>query len=198
MTAGTMSKRFQSAWRLRPVPRPQQAPTYAISTYLPRTMPFATADLYDAHADEVQVLTPMLRSLGGQAQVHGKIYTLKLHEDNSLVRQALSEPGEGQILVVDGGGSLRCALVGDNLAQLAIDQGWAGIVVYGCIRDAVLIAQMDLGVWALATTPVKSIKRNVGLAQAPVTFGGVTFRPGAYLYADSDGILVAPRDLLAT
>lgn len=158
-------------------------------------MNFATADLYDAHADSVQVLTPMLQHYGGRQVFHGEIYPIKLHEDNSLVREMLSQPGEGRVLVVDGGGSLRCALVGDNLARLAIEQGWSGIVVYGCIRDAAVIAEMEVGVMALNTTPVKSVKRGVGLHPDSVTFGGVTFHRGAFLYADQDGVLLSQAEL---
>jgi len=158
-------------------------------------MEFRTADLYDDHSDQVVCVEPMFRAYGGLARFGGPITTLKVHEDNSLVRETLSQPGQGGVLVVDGGGSLRCALVGDRLAQLAIDQGWHGILVYGCIRDVAVIDAMPIGIRALNTTPVKSVKRGVGLRDEVVTFGGVTFRPGAYLYADQDGILVSAQAL---
>lgn len=165
-----------------------------------KRIPIQTADLLDAHeaalqAGTLQVLAPMFHSYGGRAAFGGAIRTLKLFEDNSWVRAALSEPGDGRVLVVDGGGSLRCALVGDQLAELAVKHAWAGIVVYGCIRDARAMRAMDLGVLALATHPLKSIKKNVGEVDIPVTFGGVTLVPGHYLYADEDGVIVSRNAL---
>lgn len=155
-----------------------------------------TADLCDAHEDQVHVVAPMFRSYGGRTAFGGPIATLKLFEDNSLVRKALESPGEGRVLVIDGGGSMRCALVGDQLAELAVNNGWSGIVVYGCIRDSKAIGQMDLGVFALGTHPKKTIKRNSGEADLPLVFGGVTFTPGHYLYADEDGVIVSATPLL--
>lgn len=133
----------------------------------------------------------MLHSFGGRPAFGGQIATLKLFEDNSLVRKAVESEGKGRVLVIDGGGSLRRALVGDQLAALAVANGWAGLVVYGCIRDSRAIAEMDLGVFAIDTHPLKTVKRNVGEADIPVTFGGVTFHPGEWLYADDDGIIVS-------
>jgi regulator of ribonuclease activity A len=164
-------------------------------------MSFQTADLCDQaepqiRAGTVRVVAPVFRSYGGRRAFHGPIATLKLHEDNSLVRKALESAGDGRVLVVDGGGSLRCALVGDQLARLGNGNGWAGILVYGCIRDSRAIAEMDIGVLALATHPQKSVKKGVGDADIPVTFGGVTFHPGEHLYADEDGIVVAASALV--
>jgi regulator of ribonuclease activity A len=163
-------------------------------------MRFATADLCDQYEDELRtgavcVVAPMFRSFGGRPAFHGPIATLKLFEDNSFVRKALEQPGTGRILVIDGGGSLRRALVGDQLAAMGAKNGWAGIVVNGCIRDSTAIAAMDIGVLALATHPQRTDKKNVGEIGIAVTFGGVTFRPDDYLYADSDGVLVANHDL---
>jgi regulator of ribonuclease activity A len=162
-------------------------------------MSVQTADLCDQYEAElgttVRVVAPMFRSYGGHPAFAGQIVTLKLFEDNSLVREALGEDGRGKVLVVDGGGSLRCALVGDQLAVLARKNGWEGIVVYGCIRDSAAIGEIDLGVRALATHPQKSIKKGVGDRNLAVTFGGVTFRPGEWLYADLDGVMVAGRPL---
>jgi regulator of ribonuclease activity A len=162
-------------------------------------MSVQTADLCDQYEAElgttVRVVAPMFRSYGGRPAFAGQIVTLKLFEDNSLVREALGEDGRGKVLVVDGGGSLRCALVGDQLAVLARKNGWEGIVVYGCIRDSAAIGEIDLGVLALATHPQKSIKKGVGDRSLAVTFGGVTFRPGEWLYADLDGVMVAGRPL---
>lgn len=163
-------------------------------------MSFATADLCDRHEDQLRtgtlrVVAPMFRSYGGRQAFHGQIATLKLFEDNSFVRKALEQPGNGRVLVIDGGGSLRRALVGDQLAALGVKNGWSGIVAYGCIRDSAAIATMDIGVFALATHPQKTDKRNVGEVDVAVTFGGVTFRHGEWLYADSDGVLVADKAL---
>jgi len=158
-------------------------------------MSFATADLCDQHEDKVKVAEPIFRSYGARVAFAGRIATVKIFEDNVLVRQALSERGDGSVLVVDGGGSLRCALVGDQLAVLARDNGWKGIVVYGCIRDSAAIDELPLGIRALATHPLKSIKKGAGDRNIRVTFAGVTFVPGHYLYADADGLIVSPVSL---
>ena len=154
-----------------------------------------TADLYDQHGDQLQVVEPMFRSYGGQPAFAGRVVTVKVHEDNKLVRSELEKNGSGQVLVIDGGGSLRSALVGGNIAKLASDNRWAGIVVYGCIRDAVEVAGTSIGVLALATCPVKPKKNGFGEVGVAVRFGGVTFKPGGYLYADEDGVIVAPNKL---
>lgn len=158
-------------------------------------MAYPTTDLCDAHADEMQIADPIFGDFGGKLDFAGPISTVKCFEDNSLVRTALEEPGEGRVLVVDGGGSDRCALLGDNLAQLVIDNDWAGVLVYGCIRDSADIAEMAVAVKALATHPKKSNKRNVGDRDVPVRFAGVDFVPGDWLYADLDGVVVAEREL---
>ena len=158
-------------------------------------MEYLTADLFDAHGDDVQVVAPLFRDYGGRRCFHGRIATVKVHEDNSLVRDALSQPGDGHVLVVDGGGSLRCALLGDNLAQMGAANGWAGVVVYGCIRDSVEIGRLPLGVKALATHPAKSVKRGEGRMNEVLRFAETIFLPGAWLYADEDGILVSQEEL---
>lgn len=159
-------------------------------------MDFHTADLCDTHDDKIRVLEPMLRRYGARRAIGGEITTLRLFEDNSLLRAALEQPGNGRILVVDGGGSRRCALVGDQLALLAVKNGWGGIVVWGCIRDSEAIGGMDLAVFALATHPRKSVKKNQGERDVTLVFGGVSFVPGQYLYADDDGVIVAAEKLL--
>ena len=159
-------------------------------------MSFQTADLCDTHGANVRVVQPMFRSLGGKQACPGAIATLKVFEDTSRVRSTLETPGNDRVLVVDGGGSTRCALVGDQLGVLAVDNGWAGIIVYGCIRDSRVIGTMDLGVFALGTHPRKSVKKNVGDSDVPVTFGGVTFTPGEHVYADEDGVIVSTAALL--
>ncbi len=159
-------------------------------------MTAATADLCDLHGDALQVADPGYRSFGARPAFSGPIATVKAFEDNSYVREALEEPGRGRVLVIDGGGSRRCAMVGDQLAKLAQDNGWAGIIVDGCIRDSQAIANMDIGVKALATHPMKSVKRNEGQREIPVNFAGVAFLPGHHLYADADGIVVSEVALI--
>lgn len=156
-------------------------------------MQFSTADLCDAHGDDVQVAEPIFRLYGGLDSFAGPAMTLKVFEDNSLVRQALEGPGEGRVLVVDGGGSLRCALVGDVLGQLAIDNHWAGLVVYGCIRDAAELAGMAIGIRAIQTHPRKSHKRGIGDSGMTVRFAGVTVRSGDWIYVDEDGIVISAQ-----
>jgi len=159
-------------------------------------MEFATADLWDEYATSLTCLDPIFRSFGKKTKFAGQIVTLKLHEDNTLVREILDEDGKGKVLVVDGGGSLRCALVGDNLAQKAIDNQWEGILVYGCIRDSAVINSMEIGIKALNTCPIKSIKRGVGLTNEIVRFASGVFKPDAYIYADEDGISISDKWLL--
>ena len=159
-------------------------------------MSFLTTDLYDAHEGRVAVLEPMLKSYGGKPRFSGQIMTLKLYEDNTLVREMLAEPGAGKVLVVDGGGSKRCALLGDQIAELAVKNQWEGVVIYGCIRDSVAIAALPLGVRALDTNPKKSVKRNEGTRDLVLNFAGVDFTPGHWLYADEDGVLLSPVALL--
>jgi regulator of ribonuclease activity A len=164
-------------------------------------MSHATADLLDANEDaarsgSIRVVAPIFRSYGGLPAFAGRITTLKLFEDNSLVRNVLTTPGEGRVLVIDGGGSLRCALVGDQLAQLGAQNGWSGIIVNGCIRDVKAIGSMNIGVFALATHPLKTIKKNAGESDVDVTFATVTFRPGEWLYADEDGVIVSPTPIV--
>jgi regulator of ribonuclease activity A len=160
-------------------------------------MRVATADLCDEFGAEVQVAEPLFRDWGGAAAFAGSIETLRVFEDNALVRQVLESAGRGRVLVVDGGGSLRKALVGGNLAGLAQRNGWTGLVVHGCVRDSEELRATAVGIKALQTVPRKSAKDGVGEQGIPVTFAGVTFVRGHFLYADADGIIVAERDLLA-
>lgn len=158
-------------------------------------MTLATTDLSDAHP-EAQVCDPVFRDFGGQRAFHGPIKTLKIFEDNALLRATLETPGNGQVLVVDAGGSMRCAVLGGNLGQLAVKNHWAGLLVYGCIRDAEEIAAQPVGVKALATHPRKSEKGlHSAHADRVVSFAGVTFRPGAWLYADADGVIVSDNKI---
>ena len=157
-----------------------------------------TTDISDELGDDAQVADPVFRDFGARAIFDGPISTVKCHEDNSLVRQALEEPGNGRVLVVDGGASMRCALFGDMLATLAEDNDWTALVVNGCIRDSAEISTIDIGVKALATHPRKSVKRGVGERDVAVHFAGITFHPGAYLYADEDGIVVTEKPVPRT
>jgi regulator of ribonuclease activity A len=156
---------------------------------------FATTDLSDAHTEAIAHVDPIFFDYGGRMAFHGPITTLKLFEDNALVRSAVEGPGNGRVLVVDGGGSLRCALFGGNLAQLAATNGWAGVVVFGCVRDRDELEAEKVGVKAIGHHPRKSIKKGLGDIDLPVTFAGVTFTPGAWLYADRDGVIVSPTAL---
>jgi regulator of ribonuclease activity A len=157
---------------------------------------FTTADLWDEHHQHLSCVEPIFYSFGKKKAFSGKITTLKLFEDNSFVRKQLESNGKGKVLVVDGGASLRCALVGDKLAELAITNKWEGIIVNGCIRDSYLINQMDIAIKAINTSPVKSIKRNIGKMNIPVNFSGVTFIPGQFVYSDNDGVLISKKRLL--
>jgi len=153
----------------------------------------ATTDISDSLGDAARVAAPVFSDYGGRKDFCGEIATVHCFEDNSFVRQALEEPGEGRVLVVDGGGSTACALVGDILAALAHGNSWAGIVVNGCIRDSAEIANIDIGVKALATHPRKSHKQGLGERDIPVEFAGIKFAPGEYLYADPDGVVVTAQ-----
>jgi regulator of ribonuclease activity A len=157
-------------------------------------MQYVTPDLCDAYP-YVDVVEPMFGNFGGRDSFGGQIVTIKCFEDNSLVKDQVELDGRGKVLVVDGGGSLRRALLGDMLAEKAAKNGWEGIVVYGCVRDVDVLAQTDLGVQALAAHPMKTEKRGIGDLNVEVTFAGVTFTPGHYIYADNNGIIVAHEEL---
>lgn len=157
-----------------------------------------TADLCDLYGESIvdlRVLLPLFHEYGGVASFFGPVVTIKTYEDNSLLRETLFTPGNGAVLVVDGGESLRYALLGDRLAQGAFDNGWAGVVIAGCIRDAAAIRDIGIGVRAMATTPRKSNKREQGIRDIPVEIAGAVIRPGEWLYADDDGIIVTPQRL---
>lgn len=154
-----------------------------------------TPDLCDAYPELVRVVEPMFSNFGAVEAFGGPIVTVKCHEDNSRVKELVGTTGEGRVMVVDGGGSTRCALLGDLLAQKAADNGWAGLVIFGCIRDVDVIAEIHLGVQALAPIPIKSVRRGVGEVDLPVRFGGVTFNPGEFVYADNNGVIVSAEAL---
>ncbi|MEO6015854.1 MAG: ribonuclease E activity regulator RraA [Polaromonas sp.] len=163
--------------------------------------PFATCDLCDAHKNDssggFRVLPPVFRDFGGQRKFSGPVVTVKCFEDNSLVKEAVDSPGGGRVLVVDGGGSLRRALLGGNLGAAAAKNGWAGVVIDGCVRDVAELAQCQTGIRALAAMPLPTEKRNQGQRDVAVQLQGVWVRPGDWLYADEDGIVVMPAPDLA-
>jgi len=159
-------------------------------------MSFVTCDLCDDNPELVRVCEPMFAAFGGRSAFGGQIVTVKCFEDNSRVKELLATPGDDRVLVVDGGGSMRCALLGDLIGESAVKQGWAGVIVYGCVRDVDALAELDLGVQALGSIPLKSVRKGVGEVDVPVTFGGITFVPGEYVYADNNGVIVSARALV--
>ncbi|KRA52243.1 ribonuclease activity regulator protein RraA [Pseudoxanthomonas sp. Root65] len=158
-------------------------------------MSWTTPDLCDQFPD-VQVAEPVFRSFGGQSRFAGRAVTVKCLNDNSRVRELAATPGEGQVIVVDGGGSLRRALLGDQIAANAVTHGWAGFLIFGCVRDVEALAVLPLGVQALASHPMKTEKRGLGEVDVPVAFAGVSVTPGDWIYADANGVIVANTPLL--
>lgn len=158
-------------------------------------MTYSIPDLCDEFIDELQVLEPLFSDYGDKEKFSGEVVTIKCFEDNSLVKKTLGTDGTGKVMVVDGGGSLRRALLGDMLAAMAVDNGWQGLVINGCVRDVEILKTIKLGVRALNCHPVRSEKRNEGQLNAPVAFAGANIEPGQYLYADENGIVVAKMKL---
>lgn len=152
----------------------------------------ATADLYDEYGDALQSCDLQFRQFGGRALFSGPAVTIRCQDDNALLKAVLSEPGEGRVVVVDGGGSLHTALLGDLMAAIAIDSGWAGVIINGAVRDVAALRTLDLGVKALGSNPRKSGKSGAGERDVPVGFGGITIRPGDRVTSDDDGIVVHP------
>ena len=158
-------------------------------------MSYSVPDICDEFIDEISVLDPLFSDFGGKHRFSGEVVTIKCFEDNSLVRDAVRRQGRGRVLVVDGGGSLRRALLGDMLAASAAENGWQGLLINGCVRDVEILETIDLGVKALNSHPVKTDKRGEGQFDINVTFAGATIRPGHYLYADANGVVVEVRNL---
>ncbi|MDN5905485.1 MAG: ribonuclease E activity regulator RraA [Micrococcaceae bacterium] len=152
-------------------------------------MTFTTCDLFDDD-ESLQTLSLQLQNLGGRTRFSGPVRTIRCDRDNALLKQTLNSPGAGAVLVVDGGGSLETALMGDMIGEAAVANGWSGVVIHGCIRDRVALAGLDLGVKAMGSNPRKSSKHGTGEADVVLSFGGVDFRPGAMLHSDEDGIVV--------
>ena len=160
-------------------------------------MELKTTDLCDEFADKVSIAEPgILRDYGGKKIFSGMIHTVKCCENNPFVRRALEEIGEGKVLIVDGGASVNCALLGDMLGEIAVKNKWRGLIVNGCIRDSAALGKLDLGVKALCAFPLKSGKKNEGQENVPVHFAGIDFNPGEYIYCDEDGVIVSKDELL--
>ena len=160
-----------------------------------KTMNKATSDVSDKLHPNVQYLEPVYKSYGAKTSFSGRIVTVKCYEDNSLVETALRTNGKDSILVIDAGGSMNCAMLGDKRATDAINNEWEGILVHGLIRDSATINRMEIGVRALGVCPLKSVKNGTGDSNLTVNFSGVTFTPGQYLYADEDGVIVVKEKL---
>lgn len=158
-------------------------------------MSYSVPDICDEFYEEIRVLDPVFRDFGARRRFCGPIVTVKCFEDNSLVREQVQSEGRGRVLVVDGGGSTRRALLGDQLAASAAQNGWQGLLIYGCVRDVEILETIDLGIKALNSIPVKTDKRGEGQLDLPVHFAGAQIVPGEYLYADVNGVIVAVRDL---
>jgi regulator of ribonuclease activity A len=159
-------------------------------------MPFKTADLVDQHDEALRFCNLPFRLYGRRRRFRGEIVTVKCFEDNALLKETLGRPGNGRVLVVDAGGSTRCAVLGDQVAELGRANGWGGVVIHGAIRDSAELDAMEFSVMAIGTSPKKSGKTRAGAVNVPVRFGDAEFLPGEHLYADDDGILVSARKLL--
>ena len=158
-------------------------------------MNFLTADLIDAHGDKLQSCEIQFRQYGGRRRFHGPARTVRTLEDNALIKQLLSGPGHGAVLVVDGGGSLRTALMGDMIASSALQCGWAGVIIWGAVRDVAALSRLELGIKALGSNPSKSAKTGTGQIDIPVVIGSATFTPGVWVFADDDGIVISAENI---
>ena len=163
--------------------------------YMEKNKNFKTADLCDLYSDDLVIMHQQFNSYGKKEAFFGKISTIKCLNDNSKVREAVNSNGLNKVLIIDGNASMECALLGDILAEAAFKNNWSGIIVNGCIRDSDIIANIDIGVLALSTKPVKSVKKGIGDENIDVRFMGVTFKPGDFIYADSDGIIMSQTEL---
>jgi regulator of ribonuclease activity A len=156
----------------------------------------STCDLSDTYGEQARIIRPSLRHFGGKRRFSGAIVTVKCFEDNSRVRELVATPGDERVLLVDGGGSMRYALLGDMLGREALANGWAGIVIYGCVRDTSVLETLKLGVMALGSIPRRSLKNDEGAVGVPIEIGGTLCRPGDLLFADDDGVVLIDPDLL--
>jgi regulator of ribonuclease activity A len=159
-------------------------------------MEYSTSDLCDLYPELVRIVEPIFRNFGGKSSFSGQIVTVRCFEDNSIVRESAGKPGLGKVLVVDGGGSLHKALLGDRTAETAQKNGWAGIIIFGAVRDVDALQRLDIGVKALASIPLRTERKGEGDLNVPVSFGGVSFTPGDYVYADNTGVIVSSDPLI--
>jgi len=159
-------------------------------------MNYVTPDLCDQYPELVRVFEPIFTNYGGKTSFGGEVVTIKCYEDNSLVKEQAGTDGRGKVLVVDGGGSLRKALLGDMIAENAVKNNWEGIIIFGCIRDVDAISALDLGVQAINSIPLKTEKRGIGDLNIQLQFAGVTVQPGEFIYADNNGVIVANKSLV--
>ena len=150
-----------------------------------------TADLIDEHGDNLRSCAIQFRQFGRTKRFFGPVRTIKTIEDNALIKATLSQSGDGSVLVVDGDGSLQAALIGDTIAGLALANRWAGLIVFGAVRDTLSLANLDIGIKALGSNPRKSRKTGAGQLDIPVQIGGTTFRPGDWVYSDEDGLVLS-------
>ena len=158
-------------------------------------MKYSTPDLCDEYPGLIKVVDPIFRNYGGKSSFGGEIVTAKCFEDNSVIKETAGKPGHGKVFVIDGGGSLRRALLGDLIAESALENGWEGFIIYGMIRDVDPLSAMNIGVKALGSIPLKTERKGAGNLNVPVTFAGVAFNPGEYVYADNTGIIVSAEPL---
>ncbi|WP_419239465.1 ribonuclease E activity regulator RraA [Photobacterium leiognathi] len=158
-------------------------------------MEYNTSELCDIYLEQVDVVEPMFSSYGGRSSFGGQITTVKCFEDKGIIREVLEQPGAGRVLLVDGGGSLRRALIDIDLAHLAQENEWEGLIVYGCVRHVDELDELDLGIQALASIPVGADQRDIGEVDVAVNFGGVTFLPEDHIYADNTGVILSPEPL---
>jgi regulator of ribonuclease activity A len=160
-------------------------------------MPISTCDLCDKYGDQGRVVPPVFRHFGGKKRFHGLASTLRCPEDNSRLKELASTPGAGRVLVVDSGGSMRYALLGDMIGKLALEHGWAGVVLHGCMRDTAALSELDLGLMALGAVPRRSLKNGEGQVGLPVDIAGIVCTPGDWVVADEDGIVLIDPALLS-
>ena len=158
-------------------------------------MEYSTSELCDLYPDMVDVLEPLLVNFGGKRSFAGSIYTLKCHEDNKTIRQVVADDGQGKVLLIDGGGSTRRALIDIDIAETAMENNWEGIICFGSVRDVDALEELEIGVQAMASIPVGADNQMDGEIEIPVNFGGVTFLPDDFVYADSTGVILSPDPL---
>lgn len=158
-------------------------------------MEYNTSELCDTYADMIDVVEPMFTNFGGASSFGGQLVTIKCFEDNGLIQDAVQQPGRGKVLLIDGGGSLRRALIDINIAEQALENDWEGIVCYGCVRDVDALAELEIGIQALTSIPVGAESEGTGSCDVAVNFGGVTFLPEDHLYADSTGVILSTEPL---